>query len=77
LLLQNLLKVFNGYWRMEFPDWGVDTCWGLIIKTYNSAIKLSSVNFISLFSAGFFQTKLASQHDGGDILAFSRRRHFL
>jgi len=22
LVLQNLLKVFNGYWRMEFPDWG-------------------------------------------------------
>ena len=22
LMLQNLLKIFNGYWRMEFPDWG-------------------------------------------------------
>lgn len=21
-MLQNLLKVFNGYWRMDFPDWG-------------------------------------------------------
>ena len=39
LLLQNLLKVFNGYWRMDIPDWGGNTCWGLI-KTYNSAILL-------------------------------------
>ena len=38
-------------WLLEdgFSRLGVDTCWGFIIKTYNSAIKVSSVIFISLF----------------------------
>ena len=58
-MLQNLLKVFNGYWRMEFPDWGVDTCWGFIIKTYNSAIKLSSVNLHISFFCRLFSDKIS------------------
>jgi len=78
-MLQNLLKVFNGYWRMDFPDWVGDTCWGFIIKTYIFSNLFSSVILISLpLQLWLFQTKFTSQHGGGGILlAFWRRRHFL
>ena len=53
-MLQNLLKVFNGYWRMDFPDWVGDTCWGLIIKTWNSAIHfLPSFSYLLLSNFDF------------------------
>ena len=53
-MLQNLLKVFNGYWRMDFPDWVGDTCWGFIIKTWNSAIHfLPSFSYLLLSNFDF------------------------
>ena len=82
LMLQNLLKVFNGYWRMDFPDWGLIHVGDLSSRRIIQQLKFlpsSSYIFVSSSknSTSFFQTKLASQHDGGDILAFfSRRRHF-
>ena len=54
LMLQNLLKVFNGYWRMDIPDWVGDTCWGFIIKTWNSAIHfLPSFSYLLLSNFDF------------------------
>jgi len=55
-MLQNLLKVFNGYWRMDIPDWVGDTCWGFIIKTWNSAIHfLPSFSYLLLSNFDFFR----------------------
>jgi len=74
-MLQNLLKVFNGYWRMDFPDWGLIHVGDLSSRRIIQQLKFlpsSSYLFVSSSknSTSFFQTKLASQHDGGDILAF-------
>jgi len=74
-MLQNLLKVFNGYWRMDFPDWGLIHVGDLSSRRIIQQLKFlpsSSYLFVSSSknSTSFFQTKLASQHDGGYILAF-------
>ena len=67
---------------MATGGWNFQTGGSIHVGDLSSRRIIQQLNFppsifISLFSAGFFQTKLASQHDGGEILAFSRRRHFL
>merc|ERR1711872_1087939 len=41
---------------MDIPDWVGDTCWGFIIKTWNSAIHfLPSSSYLLLYNFDFFR----------------------
>ena len=81
-MLQNLLKVFNGYWRMDFPDWGLIHVGDLSSRRIIQQLKFLPSSSYLFFSssknpAGSFSDKISFPtwwwlHPG----IFSRRRHF-
>jgi len=63
-MLQNLLKVFNGYWRMDFPDWGLIHVGDLSSRRIIQQLKFlpsSSYLFVSSSKnpAGSFSDKIS------------------
>ena len=77
LMLQNLLKVFNGYWRMDFPDWGLIHVGDLSSRRIIQQLKFLPSSSYLFVSSSFLSDKISFPtwwwlHPG----IFSRWRHF-